>query len=105
MKLGGGGVRGEKKTGWEQQDLVKAESGDGQMGTWDKIQGGKEMRIERGKEMGVIWGRQVNQLKITNKISCMSTGLCEGEMDFAKWAGCVLDVNRDSRHHIYIPCA
>lgn len=33
MKLGGGGVRGEKKTGWEQQDLVKAESGDGQMGT------------------------------------------------------------------------
>ena len=34
MKLVGGGVRREKKkTGWEQQDLVKAESGDGQMGT------------------------------------------------------------------------
>lgn len=33
MKLGDGGVRRETKTGWEQQDLVKAESGDGQMGT------------------------------------------------------------------------
>lgn len=42
------------------------------------------MRKERGKEMGVIWGRQVNQLKITNKTSCMSAGLCDGEMDLAK---------------------
>ena len=45
---------------------------------------GEEMRIERGKEMEVIWGRQVNQLKITNKTSCLPAGLCGGEMDLAK---------------------
>ena len=45
---------------------------------------GEEMRLERGKEMEVIWGRQVNQLKITNKTSCLPAGLCGGEMDLAK---------------------